>query len=237
LASEGYQMKVAIVTPYHNEDAATLRRCHDSVISQTYSNVRHLMVSDGNPHPMVDGLEADHYKLPHAHADAGATPRAIAAISAFSQGYDAVGFIDADNYLKADHVELMVSVLAQSRADGVVATRVIHSLDDREMYVDRIESNGENMIDTNSWFLTRKALPAMTSWIVDAGQRLWSDRHFAKAVLDSGIGLVRSEMPTVVYVTRWAWHYQHVGWSIPDGAVWINQAADGTLTHTKHTNK
>jgi Glycosyl transferase family 2 len=227
-------MRVAIITPYHSEDAVTLRRCHDSVLRQTYGNVRHIMVSDGNPHPMVDKLDVDHYKLPLAHADAGATPRALAAISAFSRGYDAVGFIDADNYLKPDHVQIMVDVLAESSADGVIATRVIHSQDDREMYVDRIESNGENMIDTNSWFLTRKALPAMTGWVVEPGQRLWSDRYFAKAVLDSGMSIVRSEEPTVVYVTKWAWHYQHAGWPIPAGSVWINRAADGTLTHAIH---
>jgi len=230
-------MKVAIITPYHSEDATTLRRCHDSVMAQTYPDVRHLMVSDGNPHPMVDKLDVDHYKLPRAHADAGATPRAIVALSAFSQGYDAVGFIDADNYLKTNHVELMVNILRESGADGVIATRVIHSQDDREMYVDRVESNGENMVDTNSWFLTRKALPAMTGWIVDLGQRLWSDRYFAKAVIDTGMGIVRSDEPTVVYVTRWAWHYEYAGWPIPDGTVWIHTNADGSLSHVKHTNK
>ena len=197
-------MRVAIVTPYHNEDAAILRRCHESVLAQTYADVRHMMISDGQPHPMIDQLDVDHYKLPQAHTDAGATPRALAALSAFSQGYDAVGFIDADCYLKTNHVELMVNILAESRADGVIATRVIHSQDDREMYVDRVESNGENMVDTNSWFLTRKALPAMTSWIVEPGQRLWSDRYFAAAVMDLGLGIVRSDEPTVVYVTRWA---------------------------------
>jgi len=230
-------MRVAIVTPYHTEDAAILRRCHDSVIAQTYSNVRHMMVSDGNPHPMVDKLDVDHYKLPQAHADAGATPRALAALSAFSQGYDAVGFIDADCYLKPNHVELMVNILRESGADGVIATRVIHSQDDREMYVDRVESNGENMVDTNSWFLTKKALSAMTSWIVEPGQRLWSDRYFAKAVIDSGLGIVRSDEPTVVYVTRWAWHYEYAGWPVPDGAVWIHNNTDGSLSHVTHTNK
>lgn len=229
-------MRVAIITPYHSEAAATLRRCHDSVKAQTYANVRHMMVGDGNPHPLVDTLDVDHYKLPRAHADAGATPRALAALSAFSQGYDAVGFIDADCYLKPNHVELMVSILRESGADGVIATRVIHSQDDREMYVDRVESNGENMIDTNSWFLTRRALPAMTGWIVEPGQRLWSDRYFAKAVIDSGLGMVRSDEPTVVYVTRWAWHYEYAGWPIPNGTVWIHTNADGSLSHVPHLN-
>ena len=158
-------MKVAIVTPYHTESAAVLARCNDSVLAQTYTNVRHFMVGDGIMNPLVSTFDADSYSLPHAHADAGATPRAMAALSAFSQGYDAVGFIDADNYLKPNHVETMVAVLQKSGADGIVATRVIHSQDDREMYVDRVESNGENMIDTNSWFLTRNAMHLMSHWI------------------------------------------------------------------------
>jgi len=226
-----------MITPYHGEDAVTLRRCHDSVKHQTYANVRHMMVSDGQPHPMIDKLDVDHYKLPMAHDDAGATPRAMAALSAFSQGYDAIGFIDADCYIKPNHVELMVQIIQESNADGVIATRVIHSQDDREMYVDTVESNGENMVDTNSWFLTRKSLPAMTGWIVEPGQRLWSDRHFTAAIARSGMMLAQSTQATVVYVTRWAWHYQYAGWPIPDGTVWINQNADGSLNHVKHANK
>ena len=230
-------MKVAMVTPYHTESAAVLTRCNDSVLAQTYTNVRHFMVGDGIMNPLVSTFDADSYSLPHAHADAGATPRAMAALSAFSQGYDAVGFIDADNYLKPNHVETMVAVLQKSGADGIVATRVIHSQDDREMYIDRVESNGENMIDTNSWFLTRNAMHLMSHWITTPGQQLWSDRHFAKAVLDGGMRLVRCDEPTVVYVTRWAWHYQYAGWAVPDDAVWIHTAADGTLSHVKNANK
>lgn len=230
-------MRVAIVTPYYGESGDILRRCHNSVKAQTYADVRHFIVSDGNMNPMLATLDADCYQLPRNHADAGATPRAMAALSAFSQGYDAVGFIDADNYLKPNHVETMVAVLQNSGADGIVATRIIHSQDDREMYVDTVESNGENMIDTNSWFLTSKAMHLLSYWITAPGQQLWSDRYFAKAVLDSGMRLVRCDEPTVVYVTRWAWHYQYAGWAVPDDAVWIQTAADGTLSHVKNANK
>jgi len=230
-------MRVAIVTPYHRESADVLRRCCDSVRDQTHSNVRHLMISDGSPHPVLNHRDLDHYCLPLSHADAGATPRALGAISAFSQGYDAVGFLDADCYLRLNHVQHMIAVLNHSSADAVIATRVIHSEDDREMYVDHIESNGINMVDTNSWFITRRCLHLLTAWITEPSQRLWSDRHFSAAVLHSGLGLVRSQDPTVVYVTRWAWHYQQAGWPIPDHAVWISHTADGSLCHVSHANK
>jgi hypothetical protein len=41
-------LTVAVVTPHHSEDLALLRRCHQSVLAQTYP-CRHIMVADGLP--------------------------------------------------------------------------------------------------------------------------------------------------------------------------------------------
>jgi len=41
-------LTVAVVAPYHSEDLAMLRRCHQSVLAQTYP-CRHIMVADGLP--------------------------------------------------------------------------------------------------------------------------------------------------------------------------------------------
>jgi glycosyltransferase involved in cell wall biosynthesis len=226
-------MKVAIVTPYHDEHLDVLRRCHDSVLNQTIPAV-HVMVGDGHSRWPVDGWTCEHYKLPYAHADAGATPRAIGALSAFSRGYDVVMFLDADNWYESEHVKIITNILAESGADAVIATRTIHAQDGSALYVDRIESNGENMIDTNTWALTRKCLPLLHAWIVEPQNRLWSDRYFDRAMRSSALKIARCDVPTVAYVTKWAWHYQHAGQHIPDDAVWIHTEADGTLVHRRH---
>lgn len=226
-------MKVAVVTPYHDENIDVLRRCNESVRNQSIA-ATHVMVGDGKARELIDRWKCEHHKLPYAHADAGATPRAIGALSAFSRGYDVVMFLDADNWYEPEHVKTITEVFAQSDADAVIATRTIHALDGSAMYVDRIESNGENMIDTNGWALTRRCLPHLHAWIVEPQHRLWSDRYFDHAMRGSGLRIARCEIPTVAYVTKWAWHYQHAGWSIPDDAVWIDTAADGTLIHRRH---
>lgn len=230
-------MRIAVVTPYYKETDMQLNRCMSSVNSQTYP-VTHIMVADGYPRSLDPNYRfVEHIILPHSHNDAGATPRALGALSAFSRGYDAVAFLDADNWYEPNHVDTMIKVIEDSHADAVVATRTIHAQDGTPMYVDTVESNGENMVDTNSWFVTRKTMHLMTTWVVDPAQRLWSDRHFAKAMFSCGINIVRCDEPTVAYVTKWAWHYKHAGLTIPPDAVWIDVDANGALIHRKHSEQ
>lgn len=230
-------MRVAIVTPYKDEPWETLWAAHSSVLLQSHSDTRHIMVADGNPQSFVDEWDCDHYKLPACHDDYGATPRVVGALSAFARGYDVVGFLDADCWLETDHVEQQVALLQSSSADAVVATRYIMSQRDEIMYVDNLESNGETAVDTNCWFFNRNALPYLDAWFVDPNERLRNDTHFFAAMKAAGLEFVRNTAPTVYYKTRWAFHYQTAGWAIPDDAVWMMQDQTNRLFLQKHIDK
>ena len=226
-------MKVAVITPYYAEDTAALTRCHMSVKMQTYQNCVHIMVADGDPHPMVaKWKDIEHITLSQCHYDAGATPRAIAAMSAFSRGFDAVAFLDADNTYTVDHLKTMVDLIGNN--DVVTATRNICTVAGDLLYVDTIESNGEQFCDTNCMFFTKDLLHLLPSWITAPENRLWSDRYFWAAVIQNNFRRVHSSTPTVNYHSRWAWHYQHAGKTPPEGSVWIATASDGTLIHQQH---
>src|SRR5271169_5603963 len=67
---------VAVVTAYCREDVAVLRRCHQSVLAQTYP-CRHIMVADGFPRQEIDTWNVEHVRLERAYADTGDTPRAM----------------------------------------------------------------------------------------------------------------------------------------------------------------
>jgi glycosyltransferase involved in cell wall biosynthesis len=230
-------MRVAVVTPYYKESLDVLIRCRDSVKNQTYKDTTHIMIADGYPKAICKGWDVEHFELPYSHNDAGATPRALAAISAFSRGYDAVAFLDADNWYEPDHVECMVNTVISNNVPIAIATRRIHALDGKGLYVDNVESNGENMVDTNSMFLTAAALHLLTYWVVDPSQRLWSDRYFWEAVKQSKLPIKRCLTPTVAYVTKWAWHYDYAGVEPPPDSVWIDKDAAGNLIHTKHKDR
>ena len=225
--------KVAIVTPYYKEDIDVLNRCHTSVLTQTYEYITHFMVADGDPHPAIKHWTiTEHIILPKAHSDAGATPRVLGAISAFSQGYDAVAFLDADNTFEPNHIDTMVSLIQDNHL--VTSTRNICRLDGTVMYVDTVESDGDTFCDTNCLFLSKNCIYLLPYWIVPAEYRLWSDRNFWGAVKQSNLTRVHSIHPTVNYYTRWAWHYEHAGQTPPDDSVWIDKTPTGELIHRKH---
>lgn len=226
-------MKVAVITPYYRESDAQLQKCLDSVSKQTHTTT-HILVSDGYPKPWRSKLtNFEHITLPFSHGDAGATPRAIGALSAFGRDYDAVAFLDADNWYEPGHIKCMVETLVSTSADVVAATRKV-VFEDGRYYVDTVESNGKDFTDTNCMFLSRKTLPLLPYWITDPGKKLWSDRFFWDSVVQSKLSVAICDQPTVAYVTKWAAHYRMVGLEPPPESVWISKDADGNLSHIKH---
>ncbi len=230
-------MKVAVVTPYYQETSEQLIRCLNSVASQTYKNITHILVADGYPKHFENFQNLEQIQLPFSHSDAGATPRAIGALSAFSRGYDAVAFLDADNWYYSNHVKSMVDTMLATSVDAVIATRTIHSFDGAEMYVDRVESNGNNMVDTNCMFLKKTVSHYMGFWVTTPQYKMVSDRVFWQACITNGLKVVRHDEPTVAYASKWAWHYQYAGVRIPDDAVWIEQDQQGNFKTIKHKDR
>lgn len=218
-------LKIAIVTPYFREDEAVLRQCHASVAAQTYP-ATHIMVSDGHPSAAVESWPVQHIRLPLAHGDNGNTPRAIGSIAAVGQGFDAIAYLDADNWFQPNHIETMVAVAQRSGAAICSANRTMHRLDGSILYWD-IESNGHTHVDTSCYFLTRRAFRLVGLW----GQmpKLLSpycDRVFLTAVIASGLPRAHSRHATVAFRSHYADHYTYCGETPPPGAI-VNADFDG----------
>src|SRR5262245_29413636 len=80
-------LKIAVVTPYYNEDDDILNNCHSSVIHQSYP-CTHFLVADGHPKPQFHAQpKTMHVILPQANADMGNTPRAVGGILAEAYGF------------------------------------------------------------------------------------------------------------------------------------------------------
>ena len=225
-------MLVAVVTPYLPPCKELQIRCNQSVINQTYQNIKHIFVADG--------LEDD-YEFPsqtalrfdRSHNDAGATPRALGALHAFSSGVDAVAFLDVDNTFEPTHIENLVNLLINTGADLITATRNICDRYGKRLYVDTEESDGITFCDTNCYLLSRKCMHLLSAWIVTQSNQLWSDRFFWRAIQDSNLSRVHSTIPGVNYYSRWAWHYQYAGLEPPPTSVWIHKE-NGILRHVQH---
>lgn len=198
-------MKVAVVTPYFDETSAELLRCIASVQKQTVP-CGHIMVSDGRPNDLVEASGVTHIKLPN-HNDYGDTPRLIGSCHAFSAGYDAILYLDADNYFSSDHVEKMLAVQARSGAAVVTCGRTLRTIDD-ELIGQCPETDGSNFVDTNCLLLTRRAFPYTTAWgFKDTRLGIVGDRIFWNALRNSGLPITHVPENGVQYISTFGCHY------------------------------
>lgn len=211
-------MRVAVITPYFREPLDQLKACHESVAAQTHGDVTHFMVADGHPRAEIDSWPVRHLPLPWNHGDYGDTPRAVAAMSASSQGFDAIAFLDADNWYQPHHLETLIRVQALTGAHIVTATRNLIRPDGSVLAVCK-QSNGVDFCDMNCFLFTRAAFGAIGAWAFkDPRASIVDDYVLWSIVKRSNANVARSAEPTVNYRTMWAQTYIEHGEQPPEGS-------------------
>lgn len=211
-------MRIAVITPYFKEPLEQLRLCHESVAAQTQADVTHFMVADGHPRAEIDSWPVRHLTLPWNHGDYGDTPRAVAAMSASSQGFNAIAFLDADNWYDPDHLATLVRLQAETKAHIVTATRRLIRPDGSVLAVCK-QSNGVDFCDMNCFFITRPAFAAIGAWAFkDPRASIVDDYVLWGLIRNSNAKLAHSAEPTVNYRTMWAMTYIEHGEEPPPGS-------------------
>ena len=209
-------MKVAVVTPYHSEDISWLKRCSDSVAAQSVP-CTHIMVADGRPSAEVARWPLEHVICPRAHHDYGSTPRAIGSFHAIGLRYDAVAFLDADNWYDPGHVASLLALHDQSGAPFLTSSRLLCRLDGSPMRPCHM-TDGVNFVDTSCMLLTREAFGLIANWcLMPDYAQIISDRVFLCMAKASGIAMEHSGKPTVSYRCGKAGIYHALGEAPPLG--------------------
>jgi glycosyltransferase involved in cell wall biosynthesis len=220
-------MRIAIVTPYWREPRGVLEACIASVAAQRlradHLPADHLLVADGAPQDWIDGAGVRHLRLPGNHADFGNVARGVGALLAAGEGYDAIGFLDADNRIDPDHVALCLAAARRAGAcDCVVAQRRFVLPDGTPVPI----AEEPGLVDTNCLFLLPGAFPAIARWaLIPPPLAGIGDRLFHAALLGAGCTLVAADRPSVTYVSRWARHYEALGLAVPGDARRVDLAA------------
>ena len=203
-------LRVAVVTPYYSESLDVLQRCHESVKAQNYS-CSHILVADGNPNSAVSGWPVEHITLPRAHADNGNTPRAIGSLMAMNQNYDAIAYLDADNWFHSTHIAAMVGLHRKTGALVCTASRNLHRLDGSLMGADLHESDGETHVDTSCLFITKGAFEILPLWaMMPRALAPICDRVFWQAIRGRGFSRAHLKDPTVAFSTQYKVHYENL---------------------------
>jgi glycosyltransferase involved in cell wall biosynthesis len=209
-------MKIAVITPYYKEDDDILEQCHRSVMDQTTA-CDHLLVADGFPKAVVDHWQARHMVLPQAHADIGNMPRILGSLSAFNLGYDAVAFLDADNWYRPDHIERMVRLHRNMGAVVCTSNRSMHRPDGSYMFDDD-KNDGRKHVDTNCFFLTRPAIRVLARWAAMPRQLSpISDTVYWETIRRERLPRAHNATPTVCYRTTWESDFRRMAEPMPEG--------------------
>ena len=155
--------RVAVVTPYYKEPDAELRRMLDSVAAQTRP-CHHFVVSDGFPNDLARAPGVTHIELGTAHGDNGNTPRYVGALVALAQGYDAVAFLDADNWFEPRHIERLMERQHETGAGAVFSLRNIYLPDGTKVLKEENMDALRLHADTSCMFITRGCEFALHLW-------------------------------------------------------------------------
>ncbi len=196
-------MRIAVITPYSSESAATLNRCIDSVAGQTHA-CTHILVGDGRELSVPEYVQ--HIRLPKTHDDWGDTPRLIGTASAYAQGYDGICWLDGDCWLEAFHIERLLEIAAREMVSVVTTTRNLTRQDGSLLGV-CTESNGRDFCDTNCYLVMREAIPILAAawgW-KDRAESVIGDRYVWD--IAKKMKTVHYSEPTVNYETKIANHY------------------------------
>ncbi|AXI10774.1 beta-1,4-galactosyltransferase [Oceanobacillus zhaokaii] len=129
--------KVSVVVPIYKVEKY-IHRCIDSVITQTYSNLEIILVDDGSPDncgEIVDDYQESDTRIKVIHKKNGGLSDArnhgmMQATGEFTM------FVDSDDWLEKNMIELMVDNSIESKAD-VVQSAFYYAYEDRLLIDDK----------------------------------------------------------------------------------------------------
>lgn len=221
-------MKVAVISPYHGESEDWLAQCHDSVRAQTHPCV-HIFVADGRPSRQVDALDGQHIIVRRGHGDFGDTPRALGAMSAIGQGFDAVAFLDADNWYKSTHIESLVELQRESGAAITTSGRAFYSPDGDFLGACPL-SDGEAHVDSNCYLLTRPAFGLILEWaLMPHDMHVIGDRIVWNKIKQRGIAHAHSWRASLCYRASTVEDYSILGRKPPPDVAKTRQDTRGAF--------
>lgn len=210
-------MKVAVITPYHKEPIWKLERCHQSVRQQT-DTCTHFLIADGHPRDEIRSWDCQHIILPVEHNDNGNTPRGIGSLCAMNEGYDAIFYLDADNWYQEDHVTSALYTHQATAADVVFSYRHVVFPDGEIMEADDPEDTSHSHVDTSCMVIFRSAYRALSKWCQmpqELGPRC--DRVMFSQLV-SEFNCVWSEYKSVYFETWYRNHFRMAGKEMPENA-------------------
>ncbi len=109
---------ISVIVPVYNVEKY-LRRCVDSILAQTYTNLEIILVDDGSPDncgKICDEYAKKDSRIKVIHQKNGGLSAARNAGLDIATG-DYIGFVDSDDYISPEMYEKLLNILKESNSD------------------------------------------------------------------------------------------------------------------------
>jgi glycosyltransferase involved in cell wall biosynthesis len=148
-----------------------IRQNLNSVINQTYDNIQHLVVVDGQHHlnKLDYDIASDVIVLPYATGTEQYNGHRIYGAATYLAKGDFIIYLDEDNWLEPNHVESLINTIGNSTNAFACSLRKITDMDGNFICNDDCESLGnwesvinDYFIDVNCFFLPKRLALQLT---------------------------------------------------------------------------
>ena len=141
---------ISIIVPIYNVEKY-LRQCLDSIQNQTYQNFECLLINDGSPDNSADicreYLEKDSRFKYFEKENGGVSSARNLGIECSGGTY--ITFIDADDWVDSDYLEVLYNALIDENADISVSTYKRFHMGDNCWYLHSFQRGYEKRVFTN----------------------------------------------------------------------------------------
>lgn len=141
---------ISIIVPVYNVENY-LRQCLDSIMSQTYQNFECLLINDGSPDNSADicreYVEKDSRFRYFEKENGGVSSARNLGIERSKGQY--ITFIDSDDWVESDYLEVLYKSLIDEKADVAVSTYKQFNMDDNNYYVHSYQRGYDRKVFTN----------------------------------------------------------------------------------------
>lgn len=148
-----------------------LKQNLNSVINQTYNNIQHLVVVDGQHHfeKLNYDISSDVIILPYATGTEQYNGHRIYGAATYLAKGDFIMYLDEDNWIEPNHVESLVNILGEKPNAFACSLRKIMDMDGNFICNDDCESLGnwqsvinDYFVDVNCFFLPKRIALQLT---------------------------------------------------------------------------
>ena len=110
---------ISVIVPVYKAEAF-LKKCTDSILSQSHREIELLLIDDGSPDnsgALCDAIAAEDTRVRVFHKENGGVSSARNLGLAHATG-DYIAFVDSDDWLEPDTFSLLLSALTENDADS-----------------------------------------------------------------------------------------------------------------------